>query len=357
VGLVPNDSRYFIAKAGRVLKQRQKPARTNSTEVARLAGVSIAAVSRAFAPGSSISPKLAAKVHEAARRLNYVPNNLARSLITGQTNIVALMLADMANPLFAEILTEASRRLEAIGKQVLLFTPEGGPGFDSCLQRILEFQVDAIVIAAATISSRMARLCLDRNVPVVTIGRHLPDIRIHSVRGDGRDAGAQAASLLLAGGGRRFGIVTGPPVLTTMIERKAGIFAQLEPAIDVDQVVIEDGLLTYEGGYKAALKIMAAPDRPDSLIGMTDIMALGVMDALRHELGLKVPEDVAVIGFDDIAEASRASYRLTTIRTPTRQMVEQMIRLISDEASMDAPQEIVIPAELIVRASTRPVRR
>jgi len=353
VGLVPNDSRYFIAKAGRVLKQRQKPARTNSTEVARLAGVSIAAVSRAFAPGSSISPKLAAKVHEAARRLNYVPNNLARSLITGQTNIVALMLADMANPLFAEILTEASRRLEAIGKQVLLFTPEGGPGFDSCLQRILEFQVDAIVIAAATISSRMARLCLDRNVPVVTIGRHLPDIRIHSVRGDGRDAGAQAASLLLAGGGRRFGIVTGPPVLTTMIERKAGIFAQLEPAIDVDQV----GLLTYEGGYKAALKIMAAPDRPDSLIGMTDIMALGVMDALRHELGLKVPEDVAVIGFDDIAEASRASYRLTTIRTPTRQMVEQMIRLISDEASMDAPQEIVIPAELIVRASTRPVRR
>jgi DNA-binding LacI/PurR family transcriptional regulator len=352
---VPNDSRCFIAKAGRVLKQRQKPARANSTEVARLAGVSIAAVSRAFSPGSSISPKLAAKVHEAARRLNYVPNNLARSLITGQTNIVALMLADMANPLFAEILAEASRKLEAIGKQVLLFTPEGGQGFDSCLQRILEFQVDAIVIAAATISSRMARLCLDRNVPVVTIGRHLPGIRIHSVRGDGRDAGAQAASLLLAGGGRRFGIVTGPPVLTTMIERKAGIFAQLEQRIDVAEVVIEDGLLTYEGGYKAALKIMASPDRPDSLIGMTDIMALGVMDAIRHELGLKVPEDVAVIGFDDIAESSRASYLLSTIRTPTRQMVEQMIRLISDEASMDAPEEIEIPAELIVRASTRPV--
>jgi DNA-binding LacI/PurR family transcriptional regulator len=346
---------HFIAKAGRVLKQRQKPARANSTEVARLAGVSIAAVSRAFAPGSSISPKLAEKVHEAARRLNYVPNNLARSLITRQTNIVALMLANMANPLFAEILTEASRKLEAIGKQVLLFTPEGGPGFDSCLQRILEFQVDAIVIAAATISSRMARLCLDRNVPVVTVGRHLPGVRIHSVRGDGRDGGAQAAALLLAGGGRRFGIVTGPSDLTTMIDRKAGIFARLAPVIDVGQVVIEDGLLTYEGGYQAALRIMAAPDRPDSLIGMTDIMALGAMDAIRHELGLRVPEDVAVIGFDDIAESSRASYRLSTIRTPTRQMVEEMIRLISDEASMDEPEEIEIPAELIIRGSTRPV--
>jgi DNA-binding LacI/PurR family transcriptional regulator len=337
------------------LKQRQKPARANSTEVARLAGVSIAAVSRAFAPGSSISPELSARVHEAARRLNYVPNNLARSLITGQTNIVALMLPDMANPLFAEILGEASRRLEAIGKQILLFTPEAGAGFDSCLQRILEYQVDAIVIAAATISSRMARLCLDRNVPVVTIGRHLQGVRVHSVRGDGRDGGAQAAGLLLAGGGRRFGIITGPSDLTTMIERKAGIFARLQAAIDVDAVLIEDGLLTYDGGYKAALKIMASPARPDAVIGMTDIMALGAMDAIRHELGLRVPEDVAIIGFDDIAESSRASYRLSTIRTPTRQMVEQMIRLISDEASMDAPEEIVIPAELIVRASTRPI--
>jgi DNA-binding LacI/PurR family transcriptional regulator len=337
------------------LTQRQKPTRANSTEVARLAGVSIAAVSRAFAPGSSISPELAAKVHEAARRLNYVPNNLARSLITGQTNIVALMLADMANPLYAEILTEASRRLEAIGKQILLFTPEGGAGFDSCLQRILEYQVDAIVIAAATISSRMARLCLDRNVPVVTIGRHLPGVRVHSVRGDGPDGGAKAAAFMLAGGGRRFGIITGPPDLTTLIERKAGIFAQLKPAIDVDQVVIENGLLTYDGGYRAALKILDSPDRPDSLICMTDIMALGAMDAIRYELGLKTPQDVAIIGFDDIAESGRASYRLSTIRTPTRRMVDHMIRLISDEALMDAPEEIEIPAELVVRDSTRPI--
>jgi DNA-binding LacI/PurR family transcriptional regulator len=335
--------------------KRQRPARANSTEVARLAGVSIAAVSRAFAPGSSISPELAAKVHEAARRLNYVPNNLARSLITRQTNIVALMLADMSNPLFAEILAEASRRLEAVGKQILLFTPEGGQGFDACLQRILEYQVDAIVIAAATISSRMARLCLDRNVPVVTVGRHLPGVRVHSVRGDGRDGGDKAAALLLAGGGQRFAIVTGPSDLTTMIERKAGIFARLGQAIDVDQVVIEDGLLTYEGGYRAALKIMDAPDRPDSIIGMTDIMALGAMDAIRHELGLRVPEDVAIIGFDDIAESSQASYRLSTIRTPTQEMIEQMIRLISDDASMDAPEEIEIPAELIVRSSTREI--
>jgi LacI family transcriptional regulator len=178
---------------------------------------------------------------------------------------------------------------------------------------------------------------------------------VHSVRGDGRDGGDKAADLLLTGGGRRFGIITGPPDLTTMIERKAGIFGRLAQAIDVDQVIIEDGLLTYEGGYKAALRIMAAPEPPDSLIGMTDIMALGAMDALRHELGLRVPDDVAIIGFDDIAESAQASYRLSTIRTPTKEMIEQMIRLISGEASMDAPEEIEIPAELIVRSSTREI--
>jgi DNA-binding LacI/PurR family transcriptional regulator len=318
-----------------------------------LAGVSIAAVSRAFAPGSSISPELAARVYAAARQLNYVPNNLARSLITRQTNIVALMLADMANPIFSEILAEASRKLEAIGKQILLFTPDGAQDFDHCLQRMLQYQVDAIVIAAATISSRMAQLCLDRNVPVVLVGRYLPGVGVHSVRGDGVDAGRQAADLMLAGGGRRFGLVTGPSDLSTILERKAGIFDRLQESLDVDHVVVEDGLLTYEGGYEAALKLMASPQPPDSLFCLTDIMAMGAMDAVRYELGLKTPDDVAVVGFDDIAASSQASYQLSTVRTPTRRMVEHMIRLISDRSAMEAPEEIAIPAELVVRRSTR----
>ncbi|WP_428392840.1 LacI family DNA-binding transcriptional regulator [Lichenicoccus sp.] len=118
--------------------------------MARLAGVSIAAVSRAFTPGSSISPELAERVHTAARQLKYVPNKLARSLITRETNIVALMLPDMANPIFAAILSEASQRLEEIGKQVLLFTPPRIEDFDNSLQRMLQYQVYAIVIAAAS---------------------------------------------------------------------------------------------------------------------------------------------------------------------------------------------------------------
>ncbi|MES1200374.1 MAG: LacI family DNA-binding transcriptional regulator [Pseudomonadota bacterium] len=333
----------------RVRKRRK--AQANSTDVARVAGVSIAAVSRAFSPDGSISTVLREKVYAAARKLNYVPNTLARSLITRQTNIVALMLANMSNPIYAQILSEASRRLEDIGKQVLLFTPRDPDDFDRSLQHMLQYQVDAIVIAAASISSQMATLCLGRGVPVVTLGRHIPGLPVHSIRGNAREGGERAAEMLLSGHGQHFGMVTGPAHLTTMIERKEGALARLSKA----RVTVEacDGGLTYEGGRNAALQLMRNVPRPDSLICMTDIMALGAMDAVRHELGLKIPDDVAVIGFDDIPEAGHASYQLTTIKTPVVEMVDYMIDLVSDRATNAELAEIQIPAEVIVRGSTR----
>jgi DNA-binding LacI/PurR family transcriptional regulator len=332
---------------------KKRRAQANSTEVARLAGVSIAAVSRAYAPGSSISPELAERVYAAARELNYVPNKLARSLITRQTNIVAVVLPATSSTIFAAMLDEISLRLEEQGKQVLLFTPSDLADFDRTLQHMLQYQVDAIVIAAASISSRMATLCLDRGVPVVTLGRYLPGLPVHSVRGDEQDAGAKAAELVLKGGGKRFGLVDGPSNLTTIVERKASLVSRLEAAVGPSGIRMESGDLTYAGGYRAALTIMDTPDRPDTLIGLTDIMALGAMDAVRHELGLSVPADVAVIGFDDIPEASHMSYQLSTIRTPVKEMVAHMIELISPESEPAEPCAIKIPAQLIVRASTR----
>lgn len=332
----------------------KKRARANSTDVARVAGVSIAAVSRAFSPGGSISPELREKVYSAARKLNYVPNTLARSLITRQTNIVALMLANMSNPIYAQILAEASRRIEGAGKQILLFTPRGVDDFDPSLQHMLQYQVDAIVIAAASISSQMATLCLGRGVPVVTLGRHIPGLPVHSVRGNAREGGASAADLILRGGGKHFAIVTGPPHLTTMVERKEGILARLTQVRGVTVREVE-GDLTYAGGHKAALEVMRGTPRPDSLICLTDIMALGAMDAVRHDLRLSVPGDVAVMGFDDIPEAGHASYQLSTIKTPVVEMVDHMMGLISDRGLNAELTEIQIPAEVVTRRSTRPV--
>ena len=340
-------------RGGHCMTKTRKP-KANSTDVARVAGVSIAAVSRAFSPGGSISAELREKVYAAARKLNYVPNTLARSLITRQTNIVALMLANMNNPIYAQILAEASKRVEATGKQILLFTPRGAEDFDQSLQRMLQYQADAIVIAAASISSQMATLCLGRGVPVVTLGRHIPGLPVHSVRGNARDGGASAADLMLRGGGKNFGLVTGPPHLTTMVERKEGILARLSKARGVKVQELE-GDLTYLGGRRATLDLMRQTPHLDSLICLTDIMALGAMDAVRHDLGLKIPGDVAIMGFDDIPEAGHASYQLSTIKTPVVEMVDHMIELISDTAEGTEVVEIQIPAEVVVRLSTRAV--
>jgi DNA-binding LacI/PurR family transcriptional regulator len=333
---------------------RKRLARASSIDVARLAGVSIAAVSRAFTPGSSISAGLADKVHKAARQLKYVPNTLASSLITRETHIVALMLANLSNPIYSAMLAEASRRLEAIGKQVLVFTPRDAQDFDDSLQRMLRYQVDAIVITAASISSRMAKLCLDRDVPVVMLGRHVPGLPVHSVRGNAREGGRLVAELLLKGGGRRFGIIGGPTNLTTILERKEAVMARLHQDIKLSRVSFCDGGLTYDGGYQAALSLMSASNRPDSLICLTDIMALGAMDAIRSGLKLRIPEDVAITGFDDIAEAGHAAYQLSTVRTPVLEMIDHMIALIARKSKSETAKVIELKAELIIRASTRP---
>ena len=267
------------------------------------------------------------------------------------------MLPGFGNPVYAAILAEASRRLEEVNKQLLLFTPLTERDFDRSLQKMLEFRVDAIVIAAASISSRMAALCLGRDVPVVMLGRHVPNLSVHSVRGNAEDGGSKAAELLLAGGGKRFGIISGSQTLATLAERQNAILRRLKRTEYVHDVPIVDGKLTYEGGYQAAIEILAKKNRPDSIFGLTDIMAIGAIDAIRHELGLRVPEDIAVIGFDDIAESAHASYRLTTVRTPVRQMVHHMMTLITPEAAQAERQTILIDAELILRSSTRPAVR
>ncbi|WP_428392842.1 substrate-binding domain-containing protein [Lichenicoccus sp.] len=142
-------------------------------------------------------------------------------------------------------------------------------------------------------------------MPVVMIGRHLPGLPVHSVRGDAAEAGRLAAELMLQGGGRRFGIITGPDELSTILERQNAIQVLLEQA-GLAPSMIQDGHLTSDGGYNAALDIMRRPTPPDSLLCLTDVMALGAMDAIRHRLGMRVPQDVAVIGFDDIAEVGHS---------------------------------------------------
>jgi DNA-binding LacI/PurR family transcriptional regulator len=335
----------------------REPGRANVTslDVARLAGVSQSAVSRVFTPGSSASPAMREAVLAAARKLNYVPNTLARSLSTQRSDIVALMIGDTQNSAYSALLAEACRRLEQIGKHVLLFNSPDPERFDNVLLEMLQYQVDAIVIAAASMSSRMAGLCLDRGVPVVMLARAVPGLPVHTIRCDDAQGGEDAAQVLAGGARGRFGAILGDENTSTNRERLAGYLRGLQRSgVDPGTVVRACGGYTYDGGYRAALELMRLPGRPDSIFCLTDLMALGAMDALRSGLGLRIPEDVAIFGFDDIAEASRAAYSISTIREPFVEMMDHMVRLIAPSAGRAAEPELVeIRGEVVLRGSTR----
>ena len=174
---------------------------TTSVDVAKLAGVSQSAVSRAFAPGGSIADATRDKVFEAASRLNYVPNSIARSLITRKSDIIAILVGDMENPFYTDVLDKFSRRIQDAGKQVLVFNVPPNADIDAALIKVMQFQVDGIVITSAQISTRLASICLSRNVPVVMFNRYVPGLQTFSVCCDNYNGGRLAADTLFQDGG------------------------------------------------------------------------------------------------------------------------------------------------------------
>lgn len=316
---------------------RRIRSRATSFDVAALAGVSQSAVSRAFTPGSSIAERTRARILEAARKLNYVPNSIASSLTTKRTNIVAIILGNLSNPFYVEVLHAFSVRLQAMGRQVLTFTIEPGAEIDAAIMRVLQYQVDGLILTAAQISTRMTEMCHERGIPVVLFNRYIPGSDASGVRCDNVAGGLRLAEAFLASGARRFAVITGDPKGTTSQDRVRGFMeGLLEGGIKRADVEIVPGLSSYDGAAAAALTIFGEPNRrrPDAIFAVNDIMAMGAVDALRHKLRLRVPEDLLLAGYDDIVEAARPPYELTTVQQPIAEMVEETLSILH----LDEPQ-------------------
>lgn len=311
--------------------QAHKGARVTSVDVAALAGVSQAVVSRAFTPGAPIAQETRKRVLEAARKLNYVPNSIASSLTTRRTNMVAVILGDMNNPFYMKIFKTLSSRLQAQGRQILSFTIESGVSSDDALMRVLRYQVDGIILTSAQLSTRMTALCQDRGIPLVLLNRYIPGAEAPSVRCDNAGGGRMIAEAFLRAGARRFAVIKGDPRGTTSKDRLSGFLSRLqEEGIKRRDILEVEGRSLYEEARIAVLEAFdsGAHPLPDAIFGINDSMAMGAMDALRGVMGLRVPEDVMVAGFDDIEEGARWPYRLTTVRQPIEIMVDEAIAFL-----------------------------
>jgi DNA-binding LacI/PurR family transcriptional regulator len=305
--------------------------RSTSFDVAALAGVSQASVSRAFNPGSSIAEETRHKVLTAARKLNYVPNSIASSLTTKRTNIVALILGNLANPFYVHVLHRFSQRLQDQGRQVLTFTVDPGAESDEAILHLLKYQVDGVVLAAAQLSTRMTSICHERGIPIVLFNRYIPGSDASGVRCDNVAGGRLIAEAFLEAGARSFAMVTGDPKGTTSQDRVRGFVERLlEEGFRRGDILELPGQSSYEGAAEVTFATFGERKVPvpDALFGINDIMAMGAIDTLRHRLGLRVPEDLMVAGFDDIPEGRRLPYQLTTVRQPIDEMVAETLAIL-----------------------------
>jgi DNA-binding LacI/PurR family transcriptional regulator len=323
-------------------------------DVARSLGVSQSTISRAFSRTASISDEMKLRVIKAATKLGYQPNVIARSLITRRTNMVAIVMANLVDPFYPVVLDELVQQVQAAGFQTLLFVPSGGQSVDDIMPNLLQYQVDAIVLTSATISSAMARICAARDTPVISFNRYVPNLGIHAVSSDNVAGARQVADYLVATGHERLAFVSAQRDATTNRDRRSGFLSRLKQLKINSCIQEEGGEFSYEAGYAATKRLLRQTKRPDALFFASDVMAFGGLDAAR-ELGLNVPEDVSIVGYDDVPMAALPSYSLTTIRQPVREMAQaamEILGLAGERNARSAPTNRVVKGTLITRAST-----
>ncbi len=326
-----------------------------SLDVARLAGVSQSAVSRVFTPGASVSKKTAEKVRKAADELGYRRNNLARSLITGQSRIIGLVVGYLNNQFYPDALEKLSNALQKRGYHVLVFMAENrDEDVSSVLEEILDYQVDGIVMASVAMSSQLAERCEAAGTPVVLFNRSQDDDRLSAVTSDNFAGGRRLAEFLCAGGHHRIAHIAGWEQASTQRDREAGFMVGLK-AGGQTLFAREVGNYSIETAKEATRRLFQIKPYPDALFVANDHMAFAVLEVLRLELGLSIPEDVSVVGYDDVPLSAWPSFDLTTIRQPLNRMVAETINiLMSYITDQDyQPQRIAIDGPLILRKSAR----
>ena len=327
--------------------------RVTSLDVAKLAGVSQSAVSRALTPGASISDAMKRRVTAAAEALGYTPNVFARSLITRRSDLIGVVMGEVTSAFYAEVLDRLSRSLRERGQRVLFAGAPLDAGPDQALRELLDYHVAGIVITSATPSGAMAARCAAAGAPIVLLNRKPPPGTASSVRCDSVGGGFLAGDLLARAGHTRFAFIGGAPGAFSSRERERG-FAQALARHGMAVAARTEGGFTYQGGFNAARALLRGSARPDAIFCGSDEMALGAVDAARVQ-GLRVPHDVSVIGFDDIPTAAWEGYRLTTIRQPVERMVERTLEILFGQVEKPGSRRVVeqIAGELVLRSSAR----
>lgn len=324
-----------MSKADAAQRDYRRP---TSYDVARLAGVSQSAVSRCFRPGNSISEEKRKAILKAAAKLGYEPNAFASSLITKRSNLVAVLISNLTNLYYPQVLAELTQRLDAQGIRVLLFALQNESDVGKILPQFWRYRVDGAIAAAHLSADHLSQFARHR-VPVVLYNRSADNDAVPSVFCDSIGGERLLVDRLVAAGHRRFAILSGPQDSYVSIQRVEGARARLAHH-GLDATVFP-GRFDHESGAEGLRKALALKERPEALICANDLMAIGAVDAARDEFGLSIPGDISIVGFDGVGPAAWPSYRLTTIRQPVRRMTEAAVTMLIERiVNPELPPEV-----------------
>jgi LacI family transcriptional regulator len=330
-------------------------------DVAKLAGVSTATVSHVINKNRFVSESTTQTVLEAMEQLQYQPNALARSLRRKNTLTLGLVLPDSANPFYAEVARGIEDLAYQEGYTVLFGSTEDKPEKEADYLRVFrEKQVDGVILLTVGKMTDHIQVILEQNIPLVIVDHEFKDIRADCVIAENRRGGFLAARHLIQLGHRRIACIYGSSHRGTGEERLNGFEDALrENNIPVDPGLVASGDFTAEGGYFAGKSLLAhEPDRPTAIFACNDLMAFGAMGAV-YEAGLRIPEDISIVGFDDISLSGYVFPPLTTVHQPKYEMGYLGAKILLEQirAVEPIPSRLhVLPTELIIRKSTQPLK-
>lgn len=336
-------------------KDIQTRKRITVKDVARELGMSVSTVSRAFYPDAYVADATREVVLEKARVMGYKANPFAQSLITKRTRIVGVVVSDLANPFYPEIMTRLTADLHREGMNVMLITARETREIDAAVLEMLTYQPDLVIILAAPMSTHCIVECEQAGSPCIFFNRLAGAEKQHGVTCDNLLGGSMVANYLADLGHRRLAYVSAFPDASTNVERGRGFADQAEARGLERPFVIEAGNFNYDAGFQAGLEVGALSKHPDAVFCASDIVALGFIEGIRS-VGLSVPDDISVVGFDDVSLAAWPSHSLTTVKQPIDRMLAVTVELaakLSSSPNMTAEVHRIAPGALVERKSTK----
>lgn len=324
-------------------------------EVAERAGVSRSAVSRTFTEGASVSAKTRAKVEKAATDLGYSPNALASSLTTGRTKLIGLVSNNFHNPLFLEVFDQFTRGLQERGLRPLLVNLTGDTDPAQSVRMLQQYSVDGVIVASSTLRPSFAEAFKLAGMPVVhSFGRFSAAPNVHVVGIDNVGAGRMAAEALIDRGYKKVAFLGGPEGATSTQDRAHGFLTTLKERPDIEVSVSYAEAYSFDAGRSEMARLLQG-NRAEAYFCGDDVLSIGALSAVA-DTKLSVPEDIGIIGLNDMEMARWENINLTTIHQPISEIISASIKLVigTIEVPDRHPETRLFPCKVVERRTLRP---